>query len=578
MSSGQALPGSAPLTIEKPGLKPERLGPLPIISHFIDRLGLDQVFEKFVPTDDPRCRLSHAKCLGVLLRSIIVERDAIYRQHENVSSFSPEAFGLLARDLPHLADDAIGRALEHFFDADRGTLFTEIIVSAVQRFSIDCSEHHNDSTTIRFCGQYQKADGRDIRGRPGPFITYGFSKDHRPDLKQLLFILTTSADGGVPVQFRSEAGNASDSRSHEETWDALCRISEKKDFLYVADSKLCGGKAMDYIHEKGGRFVTVLPRSRMEDAHFRAWIQQNTPQWETVRDRVHPRRRTGPRDIWKVAKDTLPSKEGWPIIWVFSHLLSLRQEQTRREQLAKARQELEKLERQLEGKKPRLRSKGDIQAKLAAILKTEKLKRYLRIRIQRKDEHVFRQETAGRPGPETKYRRKTVRRHRLQWSVNEDKIEYDRKSDGMYPLLTNDRNLSPKEVLEAHKRQPAIEKRFQQTKSVFNLAPVFLKNPDRVEALFSLYFIALLLQALIERELRLGMKRREMETLPLYPEERQTKRPTSEQVLRLFSLAERRYLLDGDREVYLFEPELSELQKQVLALLGMGERAYCRCS
>ena len=77
----------------------------------------------------------------------------------------------------------------------------------------------------------------------------------------------------------------------------------------------------------------------------------------------------------------------------------------------------------------------------------------------------------------------------------------------MFPLLTNDRTLSDAQVFEAHKRQPTIEKRFEQTKTVFEIAPVLLKNEGRIEALFFVYFLALLVQALIERELRRAMKR-----------------------------------------------------------------------
>ena len=73
----------------------------------------------------------------------------------------------------------------------------------------------------------------------------------------------------------------------------------------------------------------------------------------------------------------------------------------------------------------------------------------------------------------------------------------------MYPLITNDRKLTPSQVLEAHKGQPTLEKRFEQLKSVHEIAPVFLKNEARIEALFTLYFLALMVQALIERELRL---------------------------------------------------------------------------
>ena len=60
-------------------------------------------------------------------------------------------------------------------------------------------------------------------GKRAPAITYGYSKDHRPDLKQLLFILTTDADGGVPVQFRTADGNTNDSITHIETWTSAAR-------------------------------------------------------------------------------------------------------------------------------------------------------------------------------------------------------------------------------------------------------------------------------------------------------------------------------------------------------------------
>jgi len=130
-----------------------------------------------------------------------------------------------------------------------------------------------------------------------------------------------------------EAGNASDARTHEETWEALVRAAGRPDFLYVADSKLCAGEAMDYIDRRHGRFVTVLRRTRLEDREFRQWIQAHEPAWERVRDRPHPRRRRGPRDRWSVWRASLPSREGWPVVWLWSTLLALHQGQRRRERL-----------------------------------------------------------------------------------------------------------------------------------------------------------------------------------------------------------------------------------------------------
>jgi transposase len=172
--------------------------------------------------------------------------------------------------------------------------------------------------------------------------------------------------------------------------------------------------------------------------------------------------------------------------------------------------------------------------------------------------------------------RNTKRRWRLRWQVDDDAVAYDHQSDGMYPLLTNDKTLTARQVLEAHKRQPTIEKRFEQAKTVFEIAPVFLKNEGRIEALFFLYFVALLVQALIERELRQAMEKKGLEDLPLYPEERANRRPTAEQILRLFSLAEQHVLVSNGDIVKAFDPELTELQCEVLRLLGVPETVYRR--
>jgi transposase len=551
------------------GVRVERLGPLPVLNRIIERLGLDALLEHSVPSRDPRCKLPFARALSVLLRSILVEREPIYRQQETVALFSPREFGLRKDEVDHLGDDLIGRSLERLFDADRGTLLTEVVLRAGREFSLTLDELHNDSTSIRFCGQYRHADGRSIRGKKGPVITYGFSKDRRPDLKQLLFILTTTADGGVPVQFRSEAGNTPDVRTHKETWDLLRAMAKTEKFLYVADSKLCSGEAMDHIDKQGGRFVTVMPRSRIEDRHFREWIQTNEPPWEIARDRPHPRRRRGPRDIWNVFVPKIPSKEGWPITWVFSSLLKIRQEQSRTERLMKTEQELQRLLQKLSGKRPRRRSRKDIEARIEQIFMKTHCQRYVHVEVRTVQEHTFKQDHPGRPSEDTLYRRKSKTRWTISWTVDQGRILYDIKSDGMFPLLTNDRTLKPKDVLEAYKRQPMIEKRFEQTKTVFELAPVCLKRADRIEALFFLFFLALLVQALLERELRRAMKRFVIESLPLYPEARMNKRPTAEQILRLFTHVQRHVIVDGGRDIRTFEPELSGLQEQVLGLIGM---------
>ena len=104
-------------------LQSERLGPLPLVNHFIHRMGLEDTLDRYVPSDQ-RCAVSHARALGVLLRSIIVEREPIYRQQETVHGFASGMFGVGEEEMQHVGDDRIGRALDRLFDADRAALLT----------------------------------------------------------------------------------------------------------------------------------------------------------------------------------------------------------------------------------------------------------------------------------------------------------------------------------------------------------------------------------------------------------------------------------------------------------------------
>jgi transposase len=555
-------------------LQSERLGPLPLVNQFIERIGLEDALQRHVPSD-ARCAVPHARALGVLLRSLIVEREPIYRQQETVHGFASGMFGIDAQAMEHLSDDRLGRSLDRLFDADRAALLTEVVLTVAERFKLRFDELHNDSTSISLFGNYRAATGRTIRGRSAPAVVFGHSKAHRPDLKQLLFILTMTADGHVPVAFRCTDGNVNDSRTHIETWNALRTIAGRADFLYVADSKLCSRENMSHIDREGGRFVTVMPRNRKEDAEFREWIQTNTPEWQSVWDRDNPRHRDGPRDRWYVYRAPLLSAEVCVVVWVWSTLLTLRQEARRRSNIAAATAELVELRERLAGAKARLRGATEIDLKVISILDKHHVSRYLEVTRVVREEHSFKQARRGRPGPDTAYKKVTKRRFDIEWRTDEDAIAYDHRSDGFYPLMTNDRTLSPAQVLQAHKGQPMIEKRFEQVKTVHEIAPVFLKDEGRIEALFTLYFLALLVQALIERELRLAMTRESIDELPLYPEQRQCAHPTTEQILRLFSMTQRHRLTDQDgQSVQVFDAQLTDLQLQLLGLLGVSPHAF----
>lgn len=555
-------------------LESETLGALPVINHFLDRLGLDAALARAVPHTDRRCRLAPARGLGVLLRNILEGRRPVYGLAEWAAPFDPALLRLPRAQIPLLNDDRVGRSLDRLFDADRASLVTEIVVRAVRAFDVRLERLHNDSTTVTFAGQYVRARGQRRRGKPTLHITHGANKDHRPDLKQLLWILTVSADGAVPIHYRACDGNTTDDRTHIETWETLRRLVGRADFLYVADSKLCTRSSMAHIAGRGGRFLTVLPRTRREDAWLREWIQTHELAWEEAVRRPHPRRREGPPEVYRVAEAPLRSAEGYRIVWVWSSQKAEQDERARQGRIEKGILALEQLETRLRGKRSRLRTRAAVEQAAQAALEQAGAARWLAYTIEEVVVSDYRQTTRGRPGPRTRYVRRQRSRFHLTWQLRTEAIDFDARSDGMFPLISNWDAAAPAELLAQYKYQPQLEKRHEQLKTVRAVAPVFLKSVTRVEALLLLYFLALLVDALIERQLRRAMRAAGIPSLPLYPEERSCKAPTTARVFDLLRDLRRHRLVRHGRVLQTFEPELSDLQQEILELLGVPLAAY----
>ncbi|MBP87870.1 MAG: hypothetical protein CMJ64_14295 [Planctomycetaceae bacterium] len=100
----------------------------------------------------------------------------------------------------------------------------------------------------------------------------------------MLYILTVSDDGGIPVYFQAASGNATDDQTHQATWQVLNELVGRVDFVYVTDCKLATMENMTAIAGRGGRFITVLPATRKENAEFRQRLvdKPETTQWREV--------------------------------------------------------------------------------------------------------------------------------------------------------------------------------------------------------------------------------------------------------------------------------------------------------
>ena len=549
------------------------VGPLPVVQHFFERLGVEELLHTYVPERrlgrQPVVR--NSKALTVMVANILTSREPLYAVPGWLARRVAEHTGLSEDQVSLMNDDRIGRALDRLYRTDPASLMTALVVRAVKEFHIDLSQVHCDTTTVTFSGAYGGQRDKEQRQRP-PLITFGHNKDHRPDLKQLVYCLTVSADGAVPVHYKLYDGSTSDDNTHIETWTTIRKIAGRADFTYVGDSKLCSRDNMGYIAKEGGVFVTVLPRSRREHETFCVYVQDHAIPWQEVR-REKDGEGDKPDRVHEAFESLERSAEGYRVIWYRSSVKRAIDERRRGDRIARSKMRIEKLEQRRGAH--RFRTVESAQKAAEQALQEEGAQDWLKVQIREASVKDFKQTTPGRPGKDTKYRRVDIPLLLFEVAELPDAIRADAKCDGLFAMVTNHEQLSPTELLAVYKYQPFLEKRNEQLKSVLAVAPVFLKNPERVAALLFLYFIAVLVFALIEREARQQMERHGLDTIPLYPEQRPCKAPTCDGILQAFEGLRKNQLLDSKGTVLrtFFDP-MSRVARQLLKLLHVDGKPF----
>jgi transposase len=536
---------------------------------------LPRLLSEHLPRDDSRTELPTVTALLVLVANLLMAREPVSGVGEWAALFPPDLLGLREQDLSRVHDDRLGRSLDRMFEGIGPTWIMAVVRHVIQEFAISLDELHNDSTTVSFYGAYDEAgQASEQRGRPTHALTWGHSKARRPDLKPLLSIVTVTSDGNGPVSFSSARGNTVDDRTHVGTWDLLYELIGGADFLDVADCTLASSENLAHIATRGGRFVTVLPRGRSEDISFRQRLRAapSVLKWTLLyalsNDQGHI------VDELFVCGDDHVHSEGYRLLW-YRRTRKAEQDQSRRARsIQKAAEALSDLRERLQGPRTRFRERSQVEQALAAIWAEAEASSWLLVEIEEQEEETFRQATRGRPSEQTQYRRETRSRFTLTWKLNVEALSEAEREDGVFPLLTNDRNLSATEVLQAYKRQPLLEKRFSQFKTDFAVAPVFLKNVSRIQGLLAAYFFALLVQTLLERELRQAMARAGEATLPLYPEGRPCARPTTHRLIEVFASIQRHEVRVGEGETQVMVTKLTKTQRSIIRLLGLDPRTY----
>ena len=539
------------------------IGAHPIIHTFIQQLKLTEIIATYIQ-QDARLIMPVEQTLSVLIHNILTTPMPMYEIADWLAPLDEKSLGLDSSQVASIQDDRLGQALETFYNGRHKDVFFRLALRAIKMFELDCSQIHQDTTTVTFSGKYS--------GWKAPeFLTHGINKDHRPDLKQLVLGMSTTADGSVPLVHQIYNGNQTDDRLHPNNHYALRQLLHRSDFIYVADCKLATEHNLRKITACGGRFVTVMPRTWKEDALFRARVQQEKITWTLLLSRKNNRKPDSKIDRYYLAQGQYQAK-GYSLLWIKSTQKTEQDSATRSHHLELALEELRAVQARLN--KYKLKTRYQIVQAVRQLLQRHPCQSWIDYQVHSHRLSTTRHIKPGRPSSTQPGQKIWTPYFSLSFQVNEDALKKEALTDGVFPLINNiHKDHKPKQILEIYKFQPFLEKRHSQLKTWQEIMPVLLKKSERVVALLHMHVIALMVASLIERKLRTAMKKQRIAPLPLYPEGKPCPYPTLFDIVRLFQGLEK-YEVEQDDQTIVFPAQLTALQKQVLQLLEVPVSLY----
>jgi transposase len=531
---------------------------LPIIKAYADQLGLVSLINHYVPTE-------MAVDAGTVVLGLVLDtlsgRSPLYRLEEFFAHQDTEL--LLGKALPPQAftDDTVGRVLDRLYDFGTMRLFTACAVRAATRFGLERRYVHFDTTSRSVWGDYQFAETQDL-----PFqVTYGDSKDKRPDLKQ--FVLSTlCVDRAVPIWGKPEDGNASDKTLNTTLLSEIaqllaCHGVAPGAYIYIADAALVTADNLAALEDT--LFITRLPATSSECGRVIAEAV-TANQWAEVGvlAPTQPTRHR-PGTCYKVAESrvTLSGKAYRAIV-----VHSSSQDQRRQQALARALQAsatmLEATMR--EATQQEYFCYADAEAAATKLQALQSAYHGVEVRIEEHPKYG-----PGRPSQRQPRVVKALR-YGVKATLQEraEVIARKRQETGCFVLLTNIPTAGAiahqaRDILRAYKEQHGIEQNFAFLKDPLIVNSLFLKKPERIEALGLVLLLALLIWRLLERSLR-----RHVETtgnaLPGW-DKRETTRPTAFMLMTKFAAV---LVLKVGPQRQLAQA-LSAVQQQYLAALGI---------
>ena len=483
----------------------ERLDHLGVVAAVIKDLGIIEMIDARVPPHDQEEITTGEAVEGMIVNGLGFANRPM--------SLTPQFFANKPLDLlfrPGVRADLfhrfkLGRSLDEVSSYGCDLLLSELALAVCAQEGIAQRFNHLDTTSFSLTGDYIPDSDE-----PAIAITYGYSKDHRPDLKQAVLELMVSQDGGVPLLCKSWDGNTSDIEVFQERAQALIETlknSPSPRYL-VADCKLYHEDNAAHLKSLG--FITRIPQTlNIVSQVIRQALEMDT--WQ------HLDEQTGYQCLELCH---FGIEQRWLVVQ--SQAAAWRAEAT----LSKAqKREHEAITQQLfHLHAKRFETPQLAQEALAAVSKKWK---YHQVASSQLLEHK-RYATKGRPTPTTPIKATEWQLHaRVRPDV--ERIQQAKRYHACFVLGSNieAEQLSEAEVIAGYKGQAQAEGGFRFLKDpLFFVSSLFVKKPSRIQGLLMVMTLALLVYAAAQRRLRQELARQH-ETIP-----NQINHPTNRPTLR----------------------------------------------
>jgi len=491
---------------------------LPIVADFARRLDVVGIVNRLVPVQmevQP----------GILVLGMVLDtlsgRSPLYHLEQAFSEADRTLLFGEALPAGYFSDDNAGRVLDHLFEAGTQGIFSALSVAAMDHFALSAKHVHFDTTSVNVYGDYPNAEAESAAAH----ITYGYSKDKRPDLKQFVLSLLC-VEGGIPIVGKHEDGNASDKAiNHTVLGEVVRHLREhgvaEDAFIYVADSAMVTEENL----ARAPRFITRLPATYNACEHA-ILAAIDADRWTEVGAiAATPPTKARPAAIYRVSEQAV-DLYGSPYraIVVHSSAHDKRRQKRLERELAASLTAITAQAKACESKTLCCRADAEVAAQEAMAQRSA----YHRLQVS-----VVERPRYGRGRPKRDgVRTPIAMAYGLSAEILEDQpaIARRRQMAGCFVLLSNvpsigDDGYDAELILRTYKEQYAIERNFSFLKDDQIVNALFLKRPERIEALGLILLIALLIWRLMEQVMRSTLKTTES-TVPGW-DNKPTARPSA---------------------------------------------------